>query len=108
MELEIRPDLKEVALGSNRFITKEKVSFLLANGLVIYGMEEPSAMEIEELPPGLFRFLLLPILITLYIYLASRVGTYIGWLSRSYEAGPEKSEEAPDLFREDPVTIVER
>jgi len=106
--MEIRPDLKEVASRRNRFMTAEKVSLLFANGLVLYGMEKPAALQVHELPPGLFRFFLLPILITLYVYLASRGGAYIGRLSRSYTAASGKSEEAPDLFREGRVTLYGR
>jgi hypothetical protein len=71
-------------------------------------MEKPAAFQAEALPPGLFRFVLLPILITLYVYLASRVGAYIGRLSRSYAAGLGKSDEIRDIFREERVTIYGR
>jgi len=98
MGLGIRPDPKGAARWWNRWITKEKASLLFANGLVLSGMERPPAFRVESLPPGLARFILLPILMMLYIYLASRVGAYIGRLSRSHPSASGSPEEAPDLF----------
>ena len=97
--MEIRPDLKEPASGCNRFMTRERLSLLFASGLVIYGVGIPAALEVDDLSPEFLRFFLLPASMTLYLYLASRVGAYIGRRSCSDPFASGSVEEASDLLR---------
>jgi len=96
--MEIRSDLKGPASGYNRFMTRERLSLLFASGLVIYGVGIPAALEVDELSPEFLRFFILPDSVTLYVYLASRVGAYIGRRSRPGAFASGSVEEAPDLL----------
>lgn len=86
MEFEIKRGMKRAVPRRKRFLTQEKRSFLSLNGLVVYGVEQPFVSQAESGPSSLVDFLLFPILITLYIYLACRVGSLIARWFRSYAA----------------------
>lgn len=57
----------------------------------------PSAFQVGDGLSGVFNFLSIPILVTLYLYMACRLGSFVGRLSRSYPADDEPAYEAWEL-----------